>query len=161
MDALVREAARIEEDALHSAKGHFEAARRWGAVHHAFGVPVALLAAVAGASAFKDWTEAAVALSAVVAGLTAVSTFLDPSSKAATHHQAGARFNSLRSRARFFQQIDLDAQAAGESNIEKLRELANLRDSLNESSPQIPRWAFVRARKGIAAGEASYVVDAR
>ena len=71
MEALALQAARIEEDAVLSAKGHFEAVQRRAAVHRALGVPVASLAAVGGASAVKDGDWAAAVIAVVVAGATA------------------------------------------------------------------------------------------
>ena len=43
--------------------------------------------------------------------------------------------------------------------VEKLNELNDRRNSLNEESPQIPRGAFERAKRGVAVGEASYAAD--
>ncbi len=60
--AYTRESQRIEEDALYSAKGHFEAARTWSRIHLWIGLPTAILAAVSGVSAFKDETVIAGAL---------------------------------------------------------------------------------------------------
>ena len=51
---LSAEAHRIEEDTEHSAKGHFNAAERWGRFHLAIGLPAAVLAAIAGGSVFSD-----------------------------------------------------------------------------------------------------------
>jgi len=41
----------------------------------------------------------------------------------------------------------------------ELLALNERRNTLNSESPQIPRQAFERARKGIESGEASYAVD--
>ena len=41
----------------------------------------------------------------------------------------------------------------------KLRELVERKNELNSSSPQIPPWAYKKAKVGIEAGEATFQVD--
>jgi hypothetical protein len=41
----------------------------------------------------------------------------------------------------------------------KLRTLIDEKDKLNANSPQIPDWAYNKAKKGIEAGEAQFAVD--
>ena len=42
---------------------------------------------------------------------------------------------------------------------ERLKDLAHQKEKLNRGCPQIPSWAYERARKGIEAGEGGYTVD--
>ena len=163
-DALVPiadEASRIEEDSLHSAKGHFEAARHWSRAHMWLGLPTAIIAGVAGVSALQDQTLVAGTLAIVAAALASVSTFLNPSKRAAAHHFAGTKFNSLRNRTRAFREVELHSGAPIQDPAEHVKLLGRERDELNEASPQIPRRAFERARRGIEAGEAQYEVDSK
>jgi len=160
---LIKEARRIEEDCLYSAKGHFVAANFWTNFHLWIGVPTAILAAIAGASAlsqFDNHNIVAGILAIIVTALTAVTTFLNPNEKVNSHLNAGNKYNSLRNKARIFCEID----SCGENNsiqelTKQLKELAKQRDELNQNSPQIPGWAFKRAKKGIEEGEANYKVD--
>jgi hypothetical protein len=154
------EARRIEEDALFSAKGRFEAARGWRLLHLWIGLPAAVLAAVAGASAFKDHGTAAGILAMIVAAVTAIATFLNPSAHSSAHYVAGTKFNSQRNQARIFRSVDL-MEGNPRETARRLKELASARDELSESSPQIPRWAFIRAKAAIEAGQARYSVDSR
>ena len=78
---LIDEARRIEEDTEHSFKGHYNAASRWARYHLCIGLPSALLAAVAGAAAFKHYPELAGALALLSTALTTVLTFLKPSER--------------------------------------------------------------------------------
>ena len=158
--ALRTEAARIEEDSLFSAKRHFAASKRWNARHYWIGVPTTVLAALAGASAFKDKPLLAGVLSAVVAALSALSTFLNPSGTGNRHHAAGTKYQALRNQSRIFRELDLvDPSASYEFLAKRLKDLADQRDTLNESSPQTSQKMFERARRGIEAGEAAYAVD--
>lgn len=159
---LVKEARRIEEDSLYSAKGHFVAANFWTNFHLWIGVPTAILAALAGASAlsqFDNQNIIAGILAIIVTALTAVTTFLNPNEKVNSHRNAGNKYNSLRNKARIFCEIDSSGENSDQELIRQLKELAKRRDELNQNSPQIPRWVYKKARKGIEEGEADYKVD--
>lgn len=158
---IAAEASRIEEDALYSGRGHFDAAAAWSRAHYRLGIPTSVLAAIAGGSAIADNLTAAAIVGLIVTALSALSTFLNPSDRAHRHHTAGALFNEVRNQARVLRKIDLKTTSHEEPLIERLRALGTERDKLNKTSPQIPRWAFKRARKSIEAGEASYAVDSR
>jgi hypothetical protein len=149
----------MEEDCLYSAKGCFEAARTWHGVHLGLGIPTVVAAAVAGVSAFNDHPLAAGILAILVAALSAVSTFLNPSEKAHTYHSVGNRYNGLRARARFLREISSRSGATSEEQATELKSILTDKDELSKESPIIPRSAFERARKGIEAGEATYVAD--
>ncbi|PIR85045.1 hypothetical protein COU15_02625 [Candidatus Kaiserbacteria bacterium CG10_big_fil_rev_8_21_14_0_10_45_20] len=160
-EKIIKEAKRIEEDSLYSSKGHFYAAQFWTNLHLWIGVPATILAAVAGASALSQFDNHQIiagVLAILVAALSAVSTFINPNENAAIHHNAGNRYNSLKNRARIFSEIDVDVES-DEDLLVKLRTLSAERDELNEKSPQIPKWAFRKARQGIEDGEAQYKVD--
>lgn len=157
--ALRREAARIEEDCLHSAKGHFSAGRIWSNIHFAVGLPAAVMAASASKAAFDNDDITAGVLAIIAAALVAMVTFLNPQARANAHHTAGTRYNSIRNQVRIVREIDMISDKPTEDLTDLVKRLGTERDRLNESSPQIPRWAFLMAKKGIAAGEADYAVD--
>ncbi len=146
---------------MYSARAHFEAAGRWNRAHLRIGVPMTLLAAVAGGSAIANNTLVAAIVGVVVTALSALSVFLNPTDKAAQHHAAGTRFNEVRNLARVYREIELIAQDQQNTLVDRLKSLGTQRDELNKASPQIPRWAFKLARRSIEAGEASYAVDQR
>lgn len=158
---ITAECQRIEEDAEYSAKSHFDAAARWRRVHLWVGLPAAILAAIAGVSAFRDYADAAGAISIIVAALASVSTFLNPGDKASTHHATGNSYLALRNQARVFRTIELVTIDSNERAVARLLDFTTRRDDLNANSPQPPRSAFERARKGIEEGEAKYKVDSR
>jgi len=158
---ILKEAKRIEEDCLHSAKGHFYAAQCWGNIHFWIGIPAVILAAIAGASAlsqFDNHNIVAGILAIIVAALTAVATFLNPNEKAIAHHYAGNQYISLRNNVRILYDIDLDLIDEKES-LGELKDLNRQRNELNQKLLQIPRWAYKKAKKGIEKGEAKYEID--
>lgn len=157
-EKLSEEAKRIEEDAIYSSKSHYEAARNWRNIYLWLGIPAALIAGVSGVSAFEEYNHIAGFTAIIVAALTSISTFLNPSEKAQAHYTAGLKFTSLKNRTRNFYEIEL-VESQNDNLKEILLSLSAERDSTNETSPQIPRKAFLKARKGIEEGETKYSVD--
>lgn len=160
---LVDELHRIEEDALFSSKGHFNASQRWKTANSWLGIPTAIMSGLAGASALSQFDHhnvVAGALALLVGAITAVVTFLNPSEQSATHRGFGNRFNALKNKCRLAAQLD-GVQLSPTELRQTVIELSTERDQLNEDSPGISRAAFERARKGIEEGEADYRVDRR
>jgi hypothetical protein len=158
-EAAKKEARRIIEDTLFSAKRHFETAHIWSLMHYGLGLPTAVLAAIAGASAFKDNTILAGSLAIIVTALTALMTFLNPNKRANEHHMAGNKYNALRNQTRIFCEINLATSDENTDISKMIKDLAKERDNLNQASPQTFKWAYKRAKAGIEAGEADYAVD--
>ena len=160
-EIIINEAKRIEEDSLYSAKGHFYAGQCWVNVNLWVGSIAAIFSAIAGASALSQFDYhniVAGSLSIIVAGLTAIITFINPSEKAHTHQKAGNKYIVLRNDTRIFYDIELN-EIDDKKAIEDLKKLNERRNILNIESHQIPKWAFEKARKGIEDGEADYKID--
>jgi hypothetical protein len=156
---IIAEAKRIEEDSEHSAKGHFNAADRWAGYHLRIGLPAAILAAVAGATAFANHSEIAGSLALLSTALTTVLTFLKPSEHAENHRAVAGQYLALRNRTRMFRDLELvdDIQIAAART--RLEELAETRDELNQTSPGIPRKDYEKAKADIDSGRSQYLVD--
>ncbi|GGE94564.1 SLATT domain-containing protein [Shewanella carassii] len=150
------ETNRIEEDAIHSAKAHYNAAERWSHINLFIGIPNAVLAAFAGVEAFKGSEVLAGSLAIAVAAITAISTFLNPGDRASNHKRCAGEYLALKNRSRIFNKIDCERIESEDKLDAIFKELVDKRDNLNSTSPQIPSWAFKKAKKGIDAGEADY-----
>lgn len=156
---LADEASRVEEDTEHSFKGHYNAAARWARYHLWIGLPAALVAAVAGAAAFKGHPEWAGALALVSTALTTVLTFLKPSERAEIHKAVAGQYQALRNQARVFREIGLlDGMTAEEAKT-RLFALAEARDELNQRAPAIERGDYELAKRDIDGGRARYRTD--
>ncbi|MGB0722739.1 MAG: SLATT domain-containing protein [Gammaproteobacteria bacterium] len=156
---LEAEARRIEEDAEHSFKGHYNASRPWHWFHLGLGLAAGVASAVAGAGIFAEGDAITVIAAVASVVLIAALTSLNPSDHEQRHKAAGAAYQSLRNQARMFRQIDLIGDSPGQELRQKLFALAKIRDQLNEGSPTIPRRAYERACKDINTGRATYSVD--
>jgi hypothetical protein len=159
ISALRREAERLEEDALYSSKGHFNAEDTWVRRNYWLGVPATVLGAIAGATLIKSQPEWATAFTLLASLLTGLMTFLKPNERAALHRAAAGQFLALRNETRFFREIELLQSDRLDELPERLKALSAVRNDLNLKSPSIPRRAFVAARKGIEEGEATHNVD--
>jgi hypothetical protein len=157
--AIGNELERIEEDCIHSGKSHFNAHERWSRYHYWLGIPAVVFSSIAGLAFFKDYPEIGGTLSAMVAVLTALSTFLKPYERAAAHKSSGDQYLSLRNDARVFRMIKLNNTCDAQSAIDGLDEFTKRRNELNQASPQFSNSDFVKARAGIDAGEAAHAVD--
>jgi hypothetical protein len=155
---LSLESDRVEEDCELSSKSHFVAASCWARIHYLIGVPSAIVAAIASISAFTDNTTAAGILAILVAALGAVATFLNPSGKSTEHVNAANSYLTLLNRTRIFRNIELKSLTTEEAQ-ERLIQLAEQKDGLNSTSPQIPECAFRKARKNIEDGQTKYRAD--
>jgi len=161
-DEIIKEAKRIEESLLYSSKGHFAASHFWSNFHLWIGVPTVLFSAIAGASALSQFDTnhiIAGSISIAVAASTSIMTFFNPNEKVSAHLNAGNNYDSLMNKIRIFWSIDCWRDESEQVLTEKLKHFSEQKDKLNQSCPQIPRWAFNRARQGIKDGEGSYLVD--
>ena len=64
----------------------------------------------------------------------------------------------MKNDARIFHSIKV-LECDDASAIKLLEKLNDRRNKLNQDSPQIPKWAFEKARKGIENGESKYLID--
>jgi hypothetical protein len=160
---IVKEAKRIEEALLYSSKGHFVSARFWSNFHLFIGIPIVVISGIAGASAFSTLDSSHIVagvLSLLVAGLSAIATFLNPNERASAHMSSGNSYDALMNKVRIFWAIDCWRDESEEVLTERLKWLSEQKDELNRKCGQIPGWAYTKAKKGIEAGEASFKVDA-
>ena len=156
---IMKESQRIEESSLYSAKGHFAAAHTWTKFHLFIGVPIVVLAAIAGSSFISNNNVLAGVLSLVIAVLSAVMTFLNPNERSSSHLNAGNIYDVLQNEVRIFRTIDCWREESEQILTERLKNFSDQKGKLNQSSPQIPWWAYQIAKRGIKAGEGSFEVD--
>lgn len=91
--------------------------------------------------------------------VTAVGTSLNSGQCAHLHQVAAGGYHELRNKSRIFREITMATIADDTLLARGFAEVAALRDELNKTSPQISRWAFLRARDGIEEGETTYAID--
>jgi hypothetical protein len=163
---IIDEAKRLEETTLYSSKGHHCAASGWAKGHLWLGLPTATLSTLVGAASFAQFAKqnpeialAAGCISIIIAVLSGVTTFLNPNKREAAHLTAANGFDRINNDARVFWSVECWLEESETVLTAKLRELIDRKAELNSKSPQIPNWAYEKAKKGIAAGEADFKVD--
>lgn len=152
-----KEALRIEEDCIFSAKRHFNASSRWETYHYWVGLPSALLAGVSGVSAFNDYTVLAGVLAILSTALTSILTFLKPSERSEHHKSIGNQYLSLRNKTRLFRELEINKPS--EENFVKINELSNQRDELNNSAMNTSNSDYEKAQKDINENFHKHEVD--
>jgi len=160
---LSNEAQRIEEDALFSGKGHYNACGPWQTRHRWLGSTSAILSALAaGVAAQKGAAPViVVTLSVLAAALTAVVTFLKPNEEADRHRRAGDAHFAIKNRARIFRTVEMEADGADEAKlVDALKALSADLDAARSSAPAIPEDAYQKAKQAIETEKtANYRVD--
>ena len=156
--SITGECRRIEEDAAHSAKGHFNAEAGWQRRHWALGIATVAVAAFGGQQAIVASHAVAAGLGFTAAFLAGLATFLSPEKRAEAHGRAGRHYNSLKNRTRILRTVDLPRLDEADAR-QRLEIASEQRNDLNETSPGIPRWAYLRAKTDIDSGMANYRTD--
>jgi hypothetical protein len=163
---IVDEAKRLEETALYSSKGHHNAAAVWGRAHLWLGLPTTILSTLVGAASFAQFAKQspdialiAGCISVAIAVLSGIITFLNPNKREAAHLAAAHAFDRLNNESRVFWSVDCWLEKSEVVLTAKLRDLIERKADLNAKSPQIPRWAYKKAKASIEAGEADFKVD--
>lgn len=157
---IKQECDRIEEDSIHSSKGHYSASTLWHVVHYLVGLPATLVTAIAGLDAFSDNPTYAGYLALIGAVMMALQTFIQPSDKLSQHKASADEYLQLRNQSRVFRTIKLALEGQQDSDlVSQLEQLTKTRDKLNRTSPKIPYLAFKLAKRGIDNGENKYRTD--
>jgi hypothetical protein len=166
LDEIIREAKRLEESTLYSMKGHHVASNGWSRRNLWLGLPVVIISALVGATTFSQYAETypelkvlAGLLSLTIAVLSGITTFLNPNEKENAHLNAAHGYDKLNNEARLFWSVECWQEESDLVLTSKLRELIDRKDVLNSGSPQIPGWAYKKAKKGIEDGEAKFELD--
>lgn len=159
---IIKEAKRTEESLLYSSKGHYAAAHFWSNFHLWIGVPMVVITAVAGATAFKTFDTNGVLAgicSLIGVVLSSLITFLNPNEKASAHRTAGHNYDSLMSTVRLFWSVECWRTEAEDILADRLTQLSEQKSKLNQTCPQVPKFAYKRAKAGIEAGEGGFKAD--
>lgn len=156
---VIREAKRLEEDALYSEKAHFAMATAWSRAHYVLGVPAALTAAGAGTAVANEAPQLAIGCAVVSAVLTSLMTFLDTEKARSDHFLSGTRYSALRGKLRRFHQIHLASGALRPDDIGRIEQLAAEKLSIQESARHTGGLAYWLAKRSLAREEHVYQAD--
>jgi len=152
-EVIERETKEIEQDAAVSADAHFISERRWDKMHLAFGIPSTILSAIAGVTAFAQQPFYIVGGVAIAgAALSALSTFLSPGDRSASHRAASIMFRTIKREANILR--DVDAQLMSDTDVEegkqlaqRLRELTMKMSEAEQRAPAITASAKDKAER--------------
>jgi len=161
-EEIIKEALRIEESSRLTAKGHYNDCSLWGFCHLILGLPTTILSAVVAIDSFSQFDSShqiAGIVALIVAGLSAVITFLNPNQKSDLHHKAGSSYDSLDNRVRIFRTIDCWGKDSDFVLTNKLKVFSDEHNKLNKENPQPSFIGYAWANWGIKRGQAKFAVD--
>jgi len=162
LNEIIKEASRIEESTLYSAKRHFITSDMWQLFHYLLGIPVVLLSAIAGLTLLSQYQSGKLIAgisTIVITGLSALITFLNPNEKASAHKNCGNNYDALSNKVRIFRTIDCWKEKSEDILTEKLKYYSEQKDRLNLDAQHTPWFAYKLAKRSIERGEASFRVD--
>jgi hypothetical protein len=136
--SIINEAKLLEADCYSISQAHYVAARRWQRRYYLLGVPIAIMSGVVGAAALSQFDQHAVVagvLALAVAALSAMTTFVNPSQRAAQHLAAGNTYEALRNATRIFREIDCHTGKSDEELERVLNRLNRKADDLKGAGP--------------------------
>jgi hypothetical protein len=159
---LIREQAKaIRRASLKAAEEHYASETPWYNAKHWLGIPLALLSAVAGATAFSQLNHSATiagALSLTVAILTTLSTVLSPEKKASEHHKFAKEYEKLYNQAGLFYKLESVIGTPDQKALEeKLNTLITTLEDLNVNRPGITRRAYRIAEANLEIGKGEVI----
>ncbi len=158
--ACETEAKRIEEDAEHSFKGHYNSSTLWTKVHYCVGFPLVVFSALAGADALSSTPSISGYLALLSAALASAQTFINPAEKSEKHKTSGDDYKALRDDTRIFRENLLKSMTEDDAQ-KALLGFSQKRNDLARMSPVIPRCRYLLAKKDIDEGLAKYRADER
>ena len=65
----------------------------------------------------------------------------------------------MQCRIRIFWSIECRKENSDDLLSDRLKNLSEERNRLNRDCPQVPKWAYLKAKKGIEEGESIFEVD--
>lgn len=159
---IIKEALRIEEAASISGKSHYNDSSYWGFCNLALGLPTTILSGVVAVKSFAQMDSTnniAGVIAIIIAVLSGLMTFLDPTKRAATHQKAGSEYSTLENRVRLFRTVDCWGKDSDAVLTTKIKEFSEKKNKLNADNPQPSPLGYIMAKRGIKKGEAAYKVD--
>jgi hypothetical protein len=143
-DKLLDNLKHLVKDALIQAESYNYMANFWMNWYLYLGILTTFLASIASVSALSDslGKVPAAALTASVAVLSAITTFLNPADKSSQHKKAKDRFISIYIEAR---KVALDCSSVDSDEIlkqvkEKIDAFSTSMIEALQTSPQVPEW---------------------
>lgn len=160
---IAREADRLHESVLWSAQGQFEQTKLWRSFNLIFGLPAAVLAAIAGGTglAATESTQVPGVLALVAAGFGAALTTLNPSRRVSQAQASANAYLEVQTEARQFVLIRLPTLEPAEA-LDELASLTERRNDINKTADPPSTFAHWRAGRAITrAGGQSYETDSK
>src|SRR4051794_1330121 len=107
-ERVEKETQEIETDCRVAVHCHARAGTMWNSLYYVLGLPTAVLATLAGISAFNDKTNIATGFAVAAAISAAANTFLNAGQIATAHTKKRSEYEQLKNEIRHFRNITLE-----------------------------------------------------
>lgn len=158
IEQIKKECRRIEEDAMHSSKGHYNDYEIWSKIHYAIGLPMVVFSAWTGLDIFTQNSGYAGYLALIVTALASLQTFVKADDKSIQHKNSADELNNLKNEVRRLGEIKSEILPE-EKLAEELEIIAEKYSQIIKVSLPISNYAFKKAKKGIDEGQSQYLAD--
>lgn len=156
---IIKEAKRLEECACYSAKGHYNASKRYARYNYRLGLIIIILSSLAaGVSMFFEDSKLIIICSILNTIISSVLTFCKYNEKSISHFGSANNYSSLEINLRYFYNIGINCVDECEA-AQNLQKYIKERDKLNRESLIIDEIDYKKAKKGIENGEADFKID--
>jgi hypothetical protein len=151
-EKLIENLKTIAKEALVHLEAYNYMANFWTNYYIYLGILTTVIASVASAASLSKLqvdNQVAGLLTALVALLSAITTFINPSDKSANHKKAKEKFISINMKARRVA-IDSLSDDSAEQALQLKKAIGELSDKMTEalqSSPQVAEWVRIIAEK--------------
>lgn len=158
--AIDAEAQRLQESAMYSAQGQFEASKVWRVWNWLLGGLTGAASGLAGVLTFAtDELQVLSGCLALAAAVTAAAdTTTKPDKRAERAHASANEYLSIQAATRKFQLLDVPTRELHELR-QMLDDFSARADAVNKASDPIPGFAYRKAGRNISKGGQSYAVD--
>ncbi|MDR3213020.1 MAG: SLATT domain-containing protein [Azoarcus sp.] len=137
--SIAAELQRLEENCIQRGKVQSLAAARWSRYHYYIGIAAIALSILANMTFSGNLPALAAGLSALVAVLTALMTFLKPSVRAAAHRMTGSQYLGLHNEARVFRETHLFHDCNDQTALAGLDGFTRRENELDKASRPVSR----------------------
>lgn len=156
---IIKEAKRLEECACYSAKGHYNASKRYARYNYRLGLIIIILSSLsAGVSMFFEDSKLIIICSILNTIISSILTFCKYNEKSISHFGSANNYSSLEINLRYFYNIGINCVDECEA-AQNLQKYIKERDKLNRESLIIDEIDYKKAKKGIENGEADFKID--
>lgn len=145
---VLKEARRIEEDALYTYKAHYNTSDKFSRWHYRVGILSVVASSLSPLPCFQDWNWLLIIFAVIAAVSAGILTFVKPDENSALHKKFAGQYHTLRNDIQVFCEVELTGLTEEDATL-RLKEFNDRRNQLNEEAPTCGRRSYEKAKYDI------------